>query len=125
MAKASGGQGELLLVEGLLRDKDQKVRLAITHGLSLVGPACIRTLMLALSDQNDAVSKSAARVIVNFGLEAITEEVKERSRASRESLAHEIRALLQDTRKVFPAELDQLFLALVGRIKGFTVYSEQ
>ena len=63
--------GELLLVEGLLRDK---VCLAITHGLSLVGPACIRTLMLALSDQNDAVSKSAARVIVNFGLEAITEE---------------------------------------------------
>eukprot|EP00946_MAST-07B_sp_MAST-7B-sp1_P003269 g3269.t1 len=125
LAKASGGQGELLLVEGLLRDNDQKVRLAITHGLSLVGPACIRTLMLALSDQNDAVSKSAARVIVNFGLEAITEEVKERSRASRESLAHEIRALLQDTRKVFPAELDQLFLALVGRIKGFTVYSEQ
>jgi HEAT repeat protein len=115
-------QGEMLLIEGLLQDKEEKVRVAITHGLSVVGPACIRTMMLALSDRSDAVREAAANVILGFGAEMIAEELKKRSSASRESLAHEIRALVQDTRKAFPAELDQLFLVLVGRIQGFTVY---
>ena len=79
--------------------------------------------MLALSDKTDAVSKSAANVIVDFGMESIAKELEKRSSASRDSLAHETRALLHDAQRTFPAELDQLFLALIGRINGFTVYS--
>ena len=122
LAKAEP-QGEMLLIEGLLQDEDERVRVAITHGLSVVGPSCIRTAILALSDSSSAVRNAVSNVILGFGVDGIAGEIKKRNITSRDSLSHEISALLEDSHKVFPAELDRLFLALVGRIQGYTVYS--
>ena len=119
LAKSSP-QGEMLLIEGLLQDRDEKVRVAITHGLKFVGPRTIRTLLLAMRDRSTSVVNATAHVISSFGVESIARVLFERQETSRTAVVHELKSLLQTQRK-YPEGVSAVLLGLIGRLSGFTV----
>ena len=117
-------RGEMLLIEGLLQDKEERVRVAIAHGLRTVGAQSVRTLLLALQDQSAKVRAAVADAILSFGVNEIARELASRSEGNRQSVVHELKALLE-SHVVYSPKLDQMLLVLVGRLSGFTMYSER
>jgi len=67
--------GELLLVEGLLKDSSPLVRGASAHGLAVLGPRSARSLLMALSDEDNNVKETAAQALLNIGLQSIAEDL--------------------------------------------------
>ena len=120
----SAPQGEMLLIEGLLQDKEEKVRVAITHGLKHVGPRSIRTLLLAMRDRSKKVRDASANVVVFFGVNGIGQVLMDRPTTARTAVVHELKSLLQNER-VYPDGTSQVLLGLIGRFSGFTVYNKQ
>ena len=116
----SAPQGEMLLIEGLLQDRDEKVRVAITQGLKTVGPTTIRTLLLAMRDKSSNVRHAASNVVTSFGVENIEIILSKRPATARTAVLHELKSLLQSDVD-YPHGTGQVLLALMGRISGFTV----
>jgi hypothetical protein len=54
---AAGPQGQLVLIEGLTKDENPKVRGYSAKGLGLFGPSTFRTLLLGLHDTHPGVRK--------------------------------------------------------------------
>ena len=54
---AAGPQGQLVLIEGLTKDDNPKVRGYSAKGLGLFGPSTFRTLLLGLHDTHPNVRK--------------------------------------------------------------------
>ena len=113
-------QGEMLLIEGLLQDRDEKVRVAITQGLKVVGSRTIRTLFLAMRDKSIQVREAAANVVIDFGVDNIVLVLAKRANTARTAVVHELKSLLQSD-VTFPDGTSQMLLALIGRLSGFTV----
>lgn len=67
---AYGPHGELLLIEGLLKDSNPTIRASAAYGLMHVGPRTIRTLLLALNDKESHVRKAVSTAIDNIGVTA-------------------------------------------------------
>ena len=68
-----GPQGELLLIEGLLKDSNPVMRSGAAYGLMVVGSKAIRTLLLALNDKDPKVVRSVSTAIETIGLVNIVE----------------------------------------------------
>jgi HEAT repeat protein len=73
MMSNAGPHGELLLIEGLLKDANHVIRASAAHGLGHVGPKTIRTLLLALNDKDPMVLKAVTEAIESIGVPAIVE----------------------------------------------------
>ena len=116
----SSSQGEMLLIEGLLQDREEKVRVAITHGLKFVGPRTIRTLLLAMRDRSSSVVNATSYAICSFGVESIARVLLERQETSRAAVVHELKSLLQSQRK-YPEGVSAVLLGVCGKLSGFTV----
>jgi HEAT repeat protein len=117
----SSPQGEMLLIEGLLQDKDERVRVAITHGLKHVGPSSIRTLLLAMRDHSKSVRKASSEVIIFFGIDGIAKVLLERPETARTAVVHELKNLLKKKEFIYPDGTNQVLLGVIGRLSGFTV----
>lgn len=52
-----GPQGELMLIEGLTRDKSPIIRAECARGLALLGPHTFRVLIFGLEDPEESVRK--------------------------------------------------------------------
>lgn len=83
-----------MLIEGLLKDVNPVIRASAAHGLMLVGPKTIRTLLLALHDKDPKVIKAVATAIEKIGLAAIIETIKVRPRKQRESIVASAKEVL-------------------------------
>jgi HEAT repeat protein len=116
----SAPQGEMLLIEGLLQDKEEKVRVAITHGLKHVGPRTIRTLLLSMRDRSKQVRHASSEAIVAFGIGGIAGVLLQRPVTARTAVVHELKGLLQNGIRYSDA-VCQVLLGLIGRLSGFTV----
>jgi HEAT repeat protein len=83
----SQSHGELLLVEAVLRDTNPLVRRAGLFGLGLIGPQTIRTVLLALLDEDSLVKGTACRTLLSLSCTEILEVLENRSLAQRTSVA--------------------------------------
>ena len=54
---AFGPQGELMLIEGLTKDKSPQIRAECAKGLALFGPHTFRAMIFGLRDVEDSVRK--------------------------------------------------------------------
>ena len=107
----------MLLVEGIMQDQDDRVRVAISHGLGIIGAQCIRTLLLALSDSSPSVVNAVAKTIISFGSSAIAEVLLDRGRDTCDAVSHEIKNILHG-RQRFPSKLEQMLLVVLGKINS-------
>ena len=58
IARSGSSQaGELLLIEAAMKDSNSLIRTSAVHGLYWVGPRSVRTVLLALRDQEEFVRK--------------------------------------------------------------------
>ena len=64
--KSLGPQGELILIEGFVKDANPIVRANCAIGLGELGVHTIRTLLVGLHDEDDGVRATVEKVIVNM-----------------------------------------------------------
>uniref|UniRef100_A0A7S1KM31 Uncharacterized protein n=1 Tax=Percolomonas cosmopolitus TaxID=63605 RepID=A0A7S1KM31_9EUKA len=93
LAKA-GPRGELLLVEGVLKDSNATIRCSAGYGLMHVGPKCVRTLLLALNDKDPHVTRAVASALEQIGAPAIVNSLKNRDSAVQQSVLSSVRDVL-------------------------------
>eukprot|EP01028_Stygiella_incarcerata_P003878 TRINITY_DN180_c0_g2_i1.p1 TRINITY_DN180_c0_g2~~TRINITY_DN180_c0_g2_i1.p1 ORF type:complete len:1266 (+),score=393.45 TRINITY_DN180_c0_g2_i1:155-3952(+) len=114
MLLACGGpHGELLLVEGVLRDSRAVIRERAAAGLVHVGPRAIRSLLLALMDQEERVQSACKKTILRFGADAIVEVALERPTRQQHSIIASIHEALGAWKT---DELSELLHVVVDRL---------
>jgi hypothetical protein len=62
--KQLGAQGELIFIEGLTKDLNPIIRINCAIGLAELGPHTVRTLLIALHDENFQVRKAVEKELV-------------------------------------------------------------
>lgn len=67
----TGAHGELLLIEGALKDSNPTIRRSSLYGLTRVGAQTIRTLLLACNDREPSVRQVAGEAILCLSLNEI------------------------------------------------------
>ena len=120
-----GPQGELLLVEGVLKDPSPRVRAASAYGLGILGPHTTRTLLLALNDRAPGVARSASRALLAIGVDDIAASLASRPKPARDSIAVSAHELLVARRKrPFPPPLLSLLSDLITALDHAPVTEE-
>ena len=87
----SGPYGELLLMEGLLKDKNPITRASSAHGMIKIGPKSIISLLLALNDPEPMVLSSVFKTIQSFKADAIIDTLKSRPNNQRETMVQTLK----------------------------------
>lgn len=90
----AGPRGELLLVEGVLKDSNPVIRCSAGYGLMHVGPKCVRTLLLALNDKDPHVSRAVAHALEQIGATAIVNSLKNRPKSAQLSVLSSVKDIL-------------------------------
>ncbi len=89
-----GPHGEFVMIEAILKDSNPLIRASATYGLQLIGAKTIRTLLLALIHEKDAlVARGIASAVVSQPIQNILEVMAQRPVSQRKStidLAREI-----------------------------------
>lgn len=67
----AGPHGELLLIEGVLKDSNPVIRASAAFGLMRIGARTIRTLLLAMNDRDSTVRQAVGRAIQYLGLQNV------------------------------------------------------
>eukprot|EP00164_Ancoracysta_twista_P016984 GFYU01028757.1.p1 GENE.GFYU01028757.1~~GFYU01028757.1.p1 ORF type:complete len:970 (+),score=200.80 GFYU01028757.1:139-3048(+) len=119
---ACGPHGELLLIEGVLKDPAVMVRMAAAYGLHVVGPSSIRTLLLAMNDQNVNVRVQVIQTIESMGLQALFDELKTRPAAHRDSVILSIKEILNTHRGHVPKSFEAMLSLLMTRLESSMYY---
>eukprot|EP00698_Gefionella_okellyi_P020850 TRINITY_DN6629_c0_g3_i2.p1 TRINITY_DN6629_c0_g3~~TRINITY_DN6629_c0_g3_i2.p1 ORF type:complete len:672 (-),score=98.43 TRINITY_DN6629_c0_g3_i2:1567-3582(-) len=92
---SAGAHGELLLIEGILKDSNPTCRCACAHGLASVGASLFRTLLLALTDREHIVRQASAACVEKLGPTALVAEWSQRPKSQRESVVLAAKDVLQ------------------------------
>ncbi|KNC46333.1 uncharacterized protein AMSG_02785 [Thecamonas trahens ATCC 50062] len=112
-----GPQGELLLIEGVLKDPHPRVRSAAAYGLGILGAQSTRTLLLALNDPAPAVIRSASRALLAIGLQPIVATLAQRPPSQRDSVAVSARDVIaQDRDRPLPSAVVNLLDAIASHL---------
>jgi HEAT repeat protein len=91
---AIGPQGELTMIEALMKDSNHIIRAEAAKGLGSLGPSSFRTLILGLSDTHPHVRESVASTIYkNFTAESLNREYLGKA-SQRQSLRCAIKEVL-------------------------------
>jgi HEAT repeat protein len=98
----SGPHGELLLIEGVLKDSNTSIRCSAAYGLKHVGPRTIRTLLLALNDRDISVVKAVTQSIESIGVTSFVEALKGRPDHQLASIVTSAREILQSPIPISP-----------------------
>lgn len=93
----SGPHGELLLIEGLLKDSNNVIRASAAYGLKFVGPRAIRTLLLALDDKDPKVSEAVCSAIESMEPVSIAEVLKTRPIQQCQSVIQSAKEIIDES----------------------------
>lgn len=94
LASFGGPHGELLLIEGLLKDPNPLIRASAATGLLKIGPSTIRTLLLALYDKDPMVFKSVTTALETIGVSAIVDCLRMRPKKQKFSVVQAAKEIL-------------------------------
>jgi HEAT repeat protein len=112
----SGSAGELMLIEGLLKDQNPVIRSTAAYGLMHVGPDAIRSLLLGMHDSDPAVRLVVAKAIETIGSPAILHCVQAKGDESQRALRVAIDEVFASPYPMLPS-LESLLQDLQARLK--------
>jgi HEAT repeat protein len=103
LALSGGNQaGELILIEGALKDSNPIIRASAVHGLYYVGAKTIRSVLLAMKDKDVSVRREACLSLMKFSTADVCAVLSRRSNAHRSgviTVINEIRTLLGNAKE--------------------------
>ena len=107
----AGAHGELLLIEGVLKDSNPLIRASASLGLAHLGAVAFRPLLLTLADRDANVRAAAAAAIESVGQSAILSHLSACAVSQRRAVVLTAREIL-----VSPYPFSEPLRTLIGAV---------